>query len=490
MTNREFPSGQIFCTLSEFEKKDQARKLVEALDDEFLETTVKRTGMQKELAEALLSSLKGRREYLRKRFIEGDPALIANELFEIPVSRIEKEEIFPQIEMKADGEAIEHQQIDFVRQRDKVAVYFKLREQFLRPIRDELEKRRQNYEERIALLPMFQFKDKTRFPIVIQAKGYKINLREGVDINIFYDSAIISTKKGGEEFLKEKGRALIGQVSIEIAEKLRPEMNEIMQEIEQWFDKLGIKKLWSEPKPEDIEKFVENRYLWHHKKEKLPEGIKEKLTLKEVFPGYTTVVEEGKHEEYMAKYGVKGLIMRAYPENVPAILRSAGLMSSRECFKRGVLTEGASAMTDFDTGGADFVFCRAVNQKALEKGTVFEIFFPTGGVTFIVDAKELDRTDWFAYLSDQYGSTSPVFFNERPSPEEFFQKLQEEYEDRNEIMFQRGISVESLKAVVVSNESEKKKLIRNLRNHGIESIRGVPLEEYIKVGWKLSDIEW
>src|SRR3990172_2264272 len=61
----------------------------------------------------------------------------------------------------------------------------------------------------------------------------------------------------------------------------------------------------------------------------------------------------------------------------------------------------------------------------------------------------MDRTDWYAYRTDKYGSTVPNLFNTRQSPRELFD---EDANDgcslTNEQMFRVGIPLEKIKAIV------------------------------------------
>lgn len=474
MTNPDFSSGQIFASLSEFEKKQQAEKLIEKLDDEFLETTVKRAGFKKAEAEALLFCLKERKKYLKKRFIEVDPALLMKELMQIPVSRMKKEGVLPQIEKKADREIVEHQQIDFVSTKDKILAYFKIREQFLSRIKEQLWKLHEEGKVKIELFDKFEFKSPYDKKLPLRAVlGYKISPFKGVDIHFIFDGL----------------RALIGQVAIEIDKKLTGKEKAIMAEIDQWFKNLGITKLWEEPPEKYVDEFIENRYLWHHKLKEMPVSAKEKLNLEEVFPGYITAVEKEKHKEYQEKYGVKGLFIKVRMDSVPVILRQAGLMSARERHKRGIIPKEPETLSDFQSGGADYVFCRTVNETALKTKISFAEFFPWANSTiFVIDPKELDRTDWFAYLKDCYGSTEPEKLEERPTPDDFFKSLEEKYSEDNEIMFQRGIRKEALLGLVVGNDQEKKEMINLLKRNGIEEVNGVPLDEYIKVATRINQV--
>lgn len=71
MRNPVFEAGQVFRHVTELDLTVQAMHLLSNLDNEFLETTFRHSGMSGDAGVVFLDGLRGRREYLRKRFDRG-----------------------------------------------------------------------------------------------------------------------------------------------------------------------------------------------------------------------------------------------------------------------------------------------------------------------------------------------------------------------------------------------------------------------------------
>ena len=70
-----------------------------------------------------------------------------------------------------------------------------------------------------------------------------------------------------------------------------------------------------------------------------------------------------------------------------------------------------------------------------------------------------DRTDWYAYESDQYGATDSRFEG-RPSPEEVLEGQRTRgFMSGNEQMFRTGISSEAFKAIVCEDNPDIRRQI-------------------------------
>ena len=258
-------------------------------------------------------------------------------------------------------------------------------------------------------------------------------------------------------------RASIGLVCIEIPYDKKSEKN--LHDIEETLNDiminvLGVPEGLAEPTPEAERQYKEFRYRWHHK---LPEGPMnaqqtreaEALERREVFPGYHTMVSEGKHEEYEKEFGELAAFHKiASTDTLEKIIKGYGLMSSHERFRRGMLLHGMSSSDDFGTGGADSVFIRTYTEDARLRNASDKDVSVTALLVF--EPKIFDRTDWYSYASDQFGRTSKEVFKNRQSPEDLFkmQKNPEEgYTTCNEQMFRTGISKEHIKAIA-SSESD------------------------------------
>lgn len=208
------------------------------------------------------------------------------------------------------------------------------------------------------------------------------------------------------------------------------------------------------------------------------------LPTKEVFPGHFTTLNPGQGEKYRAM-GVQYLFSGVRkPEQVVAILEGDGLMSTRERYARGMLIEGASSAADLASGGADYVFTRMVTDAA--KGKTFSSSFASGAYQLVYDTDVLDRTDWFAYPRDTFGSTRDL---EKFTGRKYGQELVDSmatggfsgYATSNEVMFQTGLPNRDIARIFASTEEGKQTLIEALVAQGIQDLNGKPLAEAIEV---------
>lgn len=262
-------------------------------------------------------------------------------------------------------------------------------------------------------------------------------------------------------------RAAIGLVCIDIPyendshqklQDIEGTLNDVMINV------LGVPEGLSEPTEEAERQYKDFRYRWHHK---IPTGPLteeqsaelDKLTRTEVFPEYHTMVSPGKHKEYEEKFGEFASFHKiASTETLKKILQGDGTMSSHERFRRGTLLHGMSSSTDFDTGGADSVFVRTYVEDAIT-GYESEKDISLVSALLVFEPEIFDRTDWYAYSSDQYGRTSKEEFQKRQSPEELLGAQKDPnhgYISSNEQMFRTGIATEQIKAIA-SSESEHAK---------------------------------
>lgn len=201
----------------------------------------------------------------------------------------------------------------------------------------------------------------------------------------------------------------------------------------------------------------------------------EKLTRKEVFPGYSTFVESGKHNEYLAEYGEDTRAVHMLNSmSVDSVYRvlTTGLMSTTERFSRGVVKNGISSVLDIDSGGADNVFTRIMNAEQRSKIQNHAV---------VLKPEIFDRTDWYAYNVDSYGSTNEAHFAGRLAPEEIFRRTMgdlKHYSADNEQMFRTGIGVDYIEAIEV-DELDRDELLEGLREKGLSEVNGRPIEEVI-----------
>lgn len=272
-------------------------------------------------------------------------------------------------------------------------------------------------------------------------------------------------------------RTAIGLVKAEVPSDMEPEETE--KTLSEIFEQdLGVPNALSEVSETAEKEYKIARYKWQYaiQDELTPEQTEraEKLSREEVFPGYTTLVEKGKHQEYLEKYGED---VRAYHKlntgSAKSIYRALtqGLMSTTERYSRGMIRNGSSSATDMDTGGADSVFTRVADQA--HRGSA-------EGTLVVLKPEVFDRTDWYAYDDDTYGSTDTDSFARRMAPDELFNAAVKGpyFPSGNEQMFRTGIGANFIESIEVSS-SKRDKFIAQLHEMGLSEVGGRPIEEII-----------
>lgn len=303
--------------------------------------------------------------------------------------------------------------------------------------------------------------------------------KDGITVSIADPSSRDESTKGISHIYNDSNliRTAMGLVKVEAPSNMEPEaieqaLNEILEK------DLGIPGALDEVPDEAEKEYKIARYKWQHgiTGELTPEQIEqaEKLEREEVFPGYTTLVEKGKHQEYLAEYGqdVRAIhsLTTGSAKSIYRIL-TQGLMCTTERYSRGVMRNGMSSITDFDTGGADSVFTRIDNATIRQERT---------GTIVVFKPEIFDRTDWYSYDGDNYGSTSGEVYSGRLSSEESFSviaKAPNKY-PRNEQMFRTGIGASFVESIEVE-PNQLEGFITELKAMGLEEVNGKPIEEIV-----------
>lgn len=307
--------------------------------------------------------------------------------------------------------------------------------------------------------------------LVFEKNGIKVSLADATAREL--GDGVVSRKRNTSNLV----RAAIGLVQMEVP-KAMDDMA-AQQTLDEIFRQdLGVEDALDEVSERAERDYKIARLKWQYKLEDLNAeqlGRAEKLTRREVFPGYSTYVENGKHEEYLAKYGedVRAVHM-LNSMSVDSVYRvlTTGLMSTTERFSRGVVKNGISSVLDIDSGGADNVFTRIMNAE--QRGKI-------QNHAVVLNPEIFDRTDWYAYNVDSYGSTNEAHFAGRLAPEEIFRRTMgdlEHYSADNEQMFRTGIGVEYIEAIEV-DELDRDELLEELREKGLSEVNGRPIEEMI-----------
>lgn len=307
--------------------------------------------------------------------------------------------------------------------------------------------------------------------LVFEKNGIKVSLADATAREL--GDGVVSRKRNTSNLV----RAAIGLVQMEVPKAMdevtaKQTMDEIFRQ------DLGVEDALDEVSERAERDYKIARLKWQYKLEDLnAEQLEraEKLTRREVFPGYSTFVESGKHNEYLAKYGedVRAVHM-LNSMSVDSVYRvlTTGLMSTTERFSRGVVKNGISSVLDIDSGGADNVFTRIMNAE--QRGKI-------QNHAVVLKPEIFDRTDWYAYNVDSYGSTNEAHFAGRLAPEEIFQRTMgdlKHYSADNEQMFRTGIGVDYIEAIEV-DELDRDELLEGLHEKGLFEVNGRPIEEVI-----------
>lgn len=307
--------------------------------------------------------------------------------------------------------------------------------------------------------------------LVFEKNGIKVSLADATAREL--GDGVISRKRNTSNLV----RAAIGLVQMEVPKAMdEATAQQAMDEI--FRQDLGVEDALGEVSETAERAYKIARLKWQYKLEDLDaEQLEcaEKLTRREVFPGYSTFVESGKHNEYLAKYGedVRAVHM-LNSMSVDSVYRvlTTGLMSTTERFSRGVVKNGISSVLDIDSGGADNVFTRIMNAE--QRGKI-------QNHAVVLKPEIFDRTDWYAYNVDSYGSTNEAHFAGRLAPEEIFQRTMgdlKHYSADNEQMFRTGIGADYIEAIEV-DELDRDELLEGLREKGLSEVNGRPIEEVI-----------
>ena len=307
--------------------------------------------------------------------------------------------------------------------------------------------------------------------LVFEKNGIKVSLADATAREL--GDGVVSRKRNTSNLV----RAAIGLAQMEVPKAMdevtaKQTMDEIFRQ------DLGVEDALDEVSERAERDYKIARLKWQYKLEDLnAEQLEraEKLTRREVFPGYSTFVESGKHNEYLAKYGedVRAVHM-LNSMSVDSVYRvlTTGLMSTTERFSRGVVKNGISSVLDIDSGGADNVFTRIMNAEQRSKIQNHAV---------VLKPEIFDRTDWYAYNVDSYGSTNEAHFAGRLAPEEIFRRTMgdlKHYSADNEQMFRTGIGVDYIEAIEV-DELDRDELLEGLYQKGLSEVNGRPIEEVI-----------
>lgn len=216
------------------------------------------------------------------------------------------------------------------------------------------------------------------------------------------------------------------------------------------------------------------------KQEKINPKRINNMKMTKVFDGYQTYIEEGIQATY-EKAGLK-YVWTGMPDadDIVKVMQSPGLLSNNNRFKAGMKRVGASPVEDFRTGGSDNVFTRiGVKNKNNPR---FDDSYRGSRYRILIDPKEMQRTDWYAFDSDSFGNSDASRLASRPSPVEFIKDMATSYRSGNEIMFRHGIAKESFTGISCQSSSLRAELLDKFKQAHITAVNGISIEDFVKVG--------
>lgn len=502
------PTGEVFAGITEDEIGRQARELVSKLSPEDIRAIVDESGLEGEDRDRILTGLLGRREYLAKTYGEPEPEESSNPesrerrprrsisetirmLSGQEMERTGETVVRPRTEIVCDHDHIEGQKIDVINKRDRgmMEFSFKLRAptEVITVLATKPEGEGEDAQAEITTPSGAVLRrGKITYECASSDSSYELcdaSVFEKGGVKVFI--ADPSSRTGENLFISiaynnsHLVRTAMGLVKVEVPSGMDPEATE--QVLGEILEKdLGIPDALGEVPEEAEREYKMARYKWQHMitGDLTPEQMEqaEKLHREEVFPGYTTLVERGKHEEYLGRYGEDiRAIHHLWTGSAKSIYRilTQGLMCTTERYSRGVMKSGMSSTTDIDTGGADSVFTRIANE--VERGKM-------NGAVVVFKPEVFDRTDWYSYNYDTYGSTDDEYFVDRLSPDTIFDKITNPnsyYSSCNEQMFRTGIGAGFVESIEVGGSDSRDGIIAELRSMGLEEINGKPIEEVV-----------
>lgn len=408
-----------------------------------------------------------------------DEFISALERLDVNKEKLAELGIRPREALSSDHDHIENQTIDIIDARDigGLVASFKLTSGTYDKVIKALGRREEEADETVArnAITYLSTQGGDSFEI---SRAYEIK-----DGDVTVKVAIPDHNYFGRE-----KQSSLGLVNIEIPLGDSKDPSALEDRINQILERtLGIEQALKPPTPEAVSEYKQARYIWHHKlsADQLTDEQRqsiENLSRQEVFAGYRTMVDEGKHKEYQEKFGEIVLVHNLYSaQNLINVIKAGGLMASHERFRRGLITNGMSSVKDFETGGADSVFTRAFARSALESHGLLDE--RTGSeALLILNPKVMDRTDWYVYTSDEFGATDEVTFKTRLSPEDFFKEQESNVSQNNEQMFRTGISIADVEGVLCEKNSGVERSIRHQIQDSGQNISQEELDELFESG--------
>lgn len=486
MLDPQLPCGLVFESITPAEIAKQARQLVGRLSQEMIEDIVGRSGLSGHREEIVRRGLIGRRQFLVEQFGQAESSHQRNpdsqldqtldQFDQANESQNEKpRQLRNHRQILVGSDRIENQAIDIIdarQDRNFLELHFKIKPEYA-----------QEAASRVVAAKGGRPKIGR---IKYQSLGPDSETR-AIARSLEADYGDLTVQIGSESYT-ENGRVVhlgeakiyfplgaLGMVQINVPcfEGAEPDWGAVETQVSQILaDLLDSAEGLNRPDAEAETTHKLDCYGWHHKLEpgqiKDAQPIAGNLKRSEVFPGHSAVIEPGKHLKYQQEYGRFAFFHRLYnPESATQILAAGGLMSSQRRFSLGSDIEGMSTSMDFEHGSANRVFTRMCLEND-GSSVGFDQQLSPSDCFLIFDPSLADRTDYFAYGEDRYGSMLPANFENRQSPQEMFEDQKTRgYNPKNEQMFEAGISTRDFRAVACPENPEDKRqlteaLMKNL----------------------------
>lgn len=292
---------------------------------------------------------------------------------------------------------------------------------------------------------------------------------------------------------ERSGRALMGQFNIRVKATNGTDAARKMQTLMQ---QAGISEIADDVTPVAIDRYKKMRLIWQTDPkavrgldpttvtdtqldrvlQKL--GITQKridaVQVKKIRDGYWTLVDP-ENLALAAKHKAAYIYAETTSIDDVALMVSSGeMLPTLQRWGRGIVTSGMSSRRDIETGGADSVFTRLVFDGQVGNERRYHL----DDYMLVFDTKALERTDWYAYTSDEFGRTTASTFYGRYGTEEHFKQASAHYCSSNEVCFPKTMPMTYLKEVRVP-DAERQLLVDKLHAVGISEVNGIRLEKLI-----------
>lgn len=212
------------------------------------------------------------------------------------------------------------------------------------------------------------------------------------------------------------------------------------------------------------------------------------MTLKEVFPGYSTYVDDAALMEYK-KAGLTHVWVGVdSADSMVAICKSDGFTATNYRITAGMKKCGASPAADMRSGGADNVFTRLGCKVDMD----YQMSFLGEDYRVIISPEVMNRTDWYAHRGDSYGvaKLDDPRWKKRLGTTEFIKSETGSTYDftcSNEILFRHGIGTDQFVGISCQDECRRQILLEKFKDAGVTEFNGVPIDEFVTVTKKVGE---